>query len=247
MNKATAVIITGQARSFKHCYPTQRWGIYRKLRNPHFFVSVADDAQTESTYALRDHFEHVYIERHTQPTIPNELLVKARIASKHAPYGIRPADGHEGIWRQFWALQRGWQLFRERSAANHTNVTFTEIMRVRPDLHIHTFDRPRTSYLENAVFVPRWGSWGGTPDRMAYIRGMEAAAAYFNTVDRIEHLMSIGCPFHPETMLAASLELEMVVVSQTLDADFTSIRMDSEAHDPPVYSWRDIIRSVTAQ
>lgn len=241
MNTATAVLISGQTRTFKHCFKTQKWGLFRKLVNPHFFVSVADDKQAADVEVLRDHFPVVHIERVVQPTLDVDTATRFTEAARHAPYGI--AATAQGIYAQLWALARVWEFFE---AKNDPAFNYQYYLRIRPDLHIHYFTPPRTMMLnlrDNHVYVPHWGSWGGIPDRCAFIQGHLAAGHYFNAFHRIEELLAIGCPFHPETLLAAALERAAVPVHQTLDAEFTTIRLpgDKRPHDAPSYNMRDMM------
>lgn len=242
MTSATAVLISGQTRTFKHCYPTQRWGVYRKLNNPHFFVSVTDDEQAADTLRLQEDYPgRVWIEKVQQPA-PHDVVDHSYAPlAGHAPWGISVPP--IAIFRQAWALRRVWQFFEEIICNTPIDALpgFSTFVRIRPDLHIHNFTLPTG---QMPVYAPWWGSWGGCPDRLAVIHTMDAARAYFTMFDQIDTLLRAGCPFHPETMLAAALELGGIAVSQTLDAEFTTIRMagDKRPHDKPSYSNRDVFR-----
>lgn len=237
---ATAVLISGQTRTFRHCFPTQNWNIYRKLHQPHFFVSVTDDEQAKDMEVLREHYEHVWIERVTQPDLDAETTARYLKASAHAAWGISvPVIA---IWRQLWHLNRVWEF---AAVEHYKELKFTAFIRIRPDLHIHNFTIPET--LPDArVFVPWWGSWGGIPDRLAFIADQRHAYQYFTTFLYLDKMLEAGCPFHPETMLGYNLARQGVPVSQTLDAEFTTIRMpgDKRPHDAPSYSNRDVFRYI---
>jgi len=121
-------------------------------------------------------------------------------------------------------------------------------VRIRPDLHFHNFKMPLFP-IKGSVYVPFWGSWSGIPDRFAFIHGSAPAHAYFNYFKRIDELIAMGCPFHPETMHAAALELAGVAVSESINCEFTTIRtkQDLEAgrhHDKAVYTTQDIFRYI---
>lgn len=244
---ATAVLICGQTRTFKHCYPTQREAVFRKLNNPHFFVSVAQDEQAQQIDLLKADFPHVYVEHVTQPDLDEVSAERYLKASAHAPWGISVPV--VGIYRQAWALKRCWDFFNlvTDDQVGESEVEFTDFVRIRPDLHVHNFTLPTPRQPEELVFAPWWGSWGGIPDRLAFIHGHLAAEAYFTMFDQIEKMLTLGCAFHPETMLARALELGKIPMRQTLDAEFTTIRMpdDKRPHDKPSYSNRDVFRYVT--
>lgn len=260
---STAVIITGQVRTLKHCFPTAREAIYRKLEDPHFFVSVApsnDPGAAEALNIMRRWVVEKYGESHwhtetiEQPPLLLDDQLKFEAAAQHAPWVISvPVIA---IYRQFWHLARGWDFFCERKAA--LDATFDTFLRIRPDLHVHNFTKPANDYVippiglgdrprkTSTVYAPWWGSWGGCPDRMAYIVGEPAALTYFNVFHVINELLAEGCAFHPETMLARALERAGVRLKQTLDAEFTTIRTadDKRPHDIPSYSNRDVFRYV---
>lgn len=267
---STAVIITGQARTFAHCFKTQREAVFRKLEDPHFFISFApmlgnNQVEFEETARtvealLVAYPGRVFVEHVDQPAMPEDLRERFEAASYHAPY-FRSVPV-EAIWRMFWHLSRGWEFYLQAPRA----VTCTNFLRIRPDSHFHTWTPPRERvlryrgdlapppewYVPPGVHVPWWGSWGGVPDRFAYIVGLDAAAQYFNVFHRINELLADGCAYHPETMLARTLERAGVRVHETMDAEFTTIRTKADLaagrkHDVPVYNNRDILNYVNAR
>ncbi len=239
---ATAVIITGQPRTFAHCWKTQREAVFRKLENPHFFISFAGDVtiDDEAAVAVLKESYPVYFEKVEQPQMPEENRARYEGASIWAPY-FRSVPV-EGIWKQFWHLARGWEFFTERQPM----PVFGAYVRLRPDLHFHNFKEPRRSLQLPGVYTPWWGSWGGIPDRFAYIVGHGAAEQYFNVFHKLNELLAEGCAYHPETMLGRAMERAGVRVFETMDAEFTTIRMkgDKRPHDAPVYTPRDWARVI---
>ncbi len=263
----TAVIITGQARTFAHCWKTQREAVFRKLDDPHFFLSLAKPSDGATLVAL-EMLEHarpgkVFVEWVEQPAFPEELREQFERESYHAPY-FRSVPV-EAIWKQLWHLARGWDLYKANCDADGLPLieNFDRFVRIRPDLHFQSWTRPddtlpkhltgsRHVSIADCVFTPWWGSWGGAPDRFAYIVGHEAAAQYFNVFHRINELLAEGCAYHPETMLLRALERAGIRVSQTMDADFISIRTKEalaagKQHDGPVYTNRDVLNYVNAR
>lgn len=244
----TAVIITGQARTFAHCWKTQREAVFRKLDDPTFFVSVVDDAEGRAMHDTLNaaYPGKVYFELPQQPAMPEEQRERFEAESFHAPW-FRSVPV-EAIWKQFWHLARGWEFAIQHSR----NIEeFERFVRIRPDLHFHNWTHPEANRISptNRVYSPWWGSWGGCPDRFAYIAGYEAAQQYFNVFYRINELLAEGCAYHPETMLARALERAGVNVYQTMDAEFMTVRVkgDSRPHDKASYSNRDILNYINAR
>lgn len=244
----TAILISGQARSFKYVWPTLHWCLFRKLPNPHFFVSVADDAQAPDMDLLRERYEHVEIEYVKQPeSIPEP---EGNLDQKA---GWFRSASVQSILKQLWAIERGWDFFVEKggypapgSVVPLKNITdspypYNLIVRCRPDLwcqDIKLPDRIRyngLSYDElfpNDCWTPWWGTFGGVNDRMA-LMGPQAAPHYFRTFSNREALWKLGCPLHPETMVGASLELGGVNVIQKLRAEFRICRLPDKDHQNP--------------
>lgn len=232
---STAVIISGEARSFAQTYAQQRWTLFRHLDDPYFFVSINDDAQAADMDRLKADFKNVFIERVTQPDLPEpEEFLKAAL---HAPYGnIVPL---RSVLRQHWAHKRSWQWFK-KCAGGLVNQ-FDTFVRVRPDSFFHRIHLPENVELET-VYTAWWGSYGGINDRFAWITGQKAATIYFNLIDAIPQLVADGCAFHPETLMGAWLDRAGVPISRTLDAEFTTKRIDGKPDTMPVYYASDIFR-----
>lgn len=253
----TAVIITGQVRTFEQVLLNQADKVYRLLENPTFFVSFADEpGAIEGIKAIKklaaDRYgATVNAEVQKQPSLDPEDAKRFEAASYHAGY-FRSVPV-EGIWRQFWQLAEGFELFRE---VVRDDSAFDVFVRLRPDLHFCNWWPPmlRSRGLDpighepKGVHVPWWGSYGGIPDRFAYIVGYEAAEQYFNVFHKLNELLAEGCAFHPETMLGRVLERAGVPVYETMDADFITIRPegDKRGHDIPAYRSRDLFKYLAA-
>jgi hypothetical protein len=117
------------------------------------------------------------------------------------------------------------------------SLKFTTIIRLRPDLWFHSFESERaTTVWDDEVLTPWWGRFGGLNDRFA-IMGPKAARAYFDVYAKIPELLgSYRAPFHPETLLAARLEIAQVHVTQTLRAEFSTLRANGQARPPEISS-----------
>lgn len=233
----TALIITGQARTFARCFPNLKFQVFRKLNNPHFFVSVAADEDADSVEVLRKHYPEgrVFIEKVEQPMLPEPPLQLA----DSAPYAITPTRTPgvgplQGILRQQWHLSRGYR-FAMNNGADEAQV----IVRCRPDLHFHKFGEslglvPQEDGLAAGYYhapmpqdavTPYWGNYGGVNDRFA-ILGPIAAKAYFETYDNLAAMLDEGCPFHPESLVAYAMERAGIVIHRTLTAEFAFRRKD---------------------
>lgn len=251
---STAVIISGQMRTFARCYPTQRWQVFRPYHcratapvaaagdapalqeEPHFFVSCVDDENAHTAELLRQHYANVHIEKFTDPTDLPEVPIEY---GAHAPY--TNAATHAQLMLQHWTNKQAWQFFRScshrpagGSETSHSDVAtiFDTIIRIRPDILFHRFNKPRDP-LPGTCLSPWWGKFGGINDRFA-IMGPEAAAAYFNMYDRINDFLAAGCPFHPESLVAAVLREANIVSHTTLLAHFSTLRSNGDQRWPEI-------------
>lgn len=244
---STAVLISGHARTFAHCYATQRHHVYSRLDDPHFFVSVVDDAQAPEMHLLEAHYPgRVFIEKIAeQPTI--------NIAGKPAPTDVGESQRHrlavfapyavsaslQAILRQLWGLNRTWEFFQEIEAkragsANPECSKFDMVVRMRPDLSFQELGWAALEPLADQAFLPWWSRCGGINDRFG-VMGVEAARQYFTTFTRWEKLVDDGCPLHPESLIATSLGAGGIDVSNTLQATFESLRIDGKRVPMVVY------------
>ncbi len=254
----TAILISGQMRTFASCYPNIRWMVLRHYPHAEFFVSCEDDAQASTAELLLEHYpaDRVNIERVKQPFVPEPQHVE--LLRNRGP--SRGAATTQAILRQLWHLNRVWDFFHEcetkrRWAEKQALLVdrFQRIIRLRPDLFFHRFDPPAfppcvitgndisRHYDEPALrtcFTPWWSRWGGVNDRVA-VMGPAAAAHYFRTFTVKEELFDSGAPLHPESLLLGSLELGRVNIRPTLSAVFTAIRADGN-HVRPDYGLHDL-------
>lgn len=228
---STAVLISGNVRSFMRCYASQRWQVYRKIADPWFFVSVEDEPGAKDIERLRELCGHVFIQYVKQPEFKMHESYEA--AREHAPYA--PSVPTSAIAGQFWHLMQSWNYFLSVKPA----CGFTEFLRIRPDSFVQTFTPPTDSF---GIHVPWWGNYGGVNDRMAFIGSAQLAEAYFTTFNRIHELIKLGCPMHPESLLAVAVDPRYF--RRTLDAEFITLRAkgDPRPDSKPVYYAGDIFR-----
>lgn len=240
----TAVLISGQARTFGRCFLNLKWQVFDKLESPHFFVSVADDADAASVEILRAHYANVSIER-VSPPILDEPPFETCL---HAPYAITPTRTPgigplQGIMRQLWHNSRAYKFAMSAGAAD-----CEVFVRCRPDLHFGRFSMPMLWEFTGAMdpdhaqrvvgwnskpllaMTPPWGNYGpGVNDRFALL-GTEAAKAYFETYDNLPAMLADGIPFHPETLVGAAVERAGCTISRTLLAEFAFCRKPDAQH-----------------
>ncbi len=217
----TAVLISGQSRTFARCLASLHWNVFRKLENPEFYVSVSDDSDAKSMELLREKYPaaKVCIEYVTQPTLPEPPAIMAA----HAPYAI--SSPIQAILKQLWHLSRVWK-FAQENGSGDAGV----FVRCRPDLHFHRFTPPRLygiGFNDDWISTPWWGNYGGVNDRFAVI-GKNAARAYFEAYDILPHLIEIGCPIHPESIVCAALEEHRIPIYRDLIAEFGAVRSNGE-------------------
>jgi hypothetical protein len=243
----TAVILSGQARTFARCLPSLAWAVFSKLEDPHFFCSVAQDEDAASIELLRTKYPAapVHIEVIPQPTLAEPSVTLAA----HAPYAITPTKTPgvgplQGILRQLWHNSRAYKFAMEKGAGGCDVV-----VRCRPDLNFASFETPNflrdhyraDTWAETGAFAgnwaaatklaitPWWGSYGriGVNDRFGLF-GTAAAKAYFEAYDNLPAMLADGIPFHPETLVGAALERAGCTISRTLLAEFAMIRKNGE-------------------
>ncbi len=226
----TAVLISGQMRTFAACVRNQNWHLYRRLGNPAFFVSCANDEQAGTAELLREFSDDVAIEVVEQPTLGEPSFDLTR----HAPYepaiGYDPATVVQGMLRQLWHRQRVWDFFR---VARKRDDDFGIVVRLRPDLLFQGFVMP-DDIDGQTVFAPWKATCGGVNDRLG-VMGYRAAEWYFTLFSDLPRLLRFGCPLHPESLLQAELEYGVVNVQNTLLAEFTTLRMNGD--NPPMFEY----------
>jgi len=216
----TAIIISGQMRTFAQCYASQKWMVYRHYEpNIHFFVSCKNDENSESAGLLLESYQNVHIEKYDDPVLEEIPEMHGR----HAPYAN--AASHKNLMLQHWGNKKAWNFLWDYGSP----YKFDVIIRMRPDNFFHRFTPklPCLADLEhgNWAFIPWWGKFGGINDRFA-IMGHKAAFTYFELFDEIPNLIKSGCPFHPESLLAASLYKHQINVKSDLMAHFSTMRKD---------------------
>ncbi len=227
----TAVLISGQLRTFKKCYPTQKWQIFRHYEpDIHFFASICNDSQTSDIQLLTRDYENVHWQGLDDPTDLHNVPTEQ---GAHAPYAN--ATSHYKLMLQHLGNKKAWDFFASSAATE----SFDVIIRIRPDLWIHRF-RPPRNFDEWTCVAPWWGKFGGINDRLA-ILGNDAANRYFNLYDSIPAYLSKGCPFHPETLLLTHLQSNGVNIESNLMTEFSTERMDGSRR------WAEIVMSDMAE
>lgn len=213
----TAIIYAGQARTFKQLWENHNWHVWKKFSDPHFFISVEDDAQAQDMVLIRKKYpaEKVFFETHVQPTIV-EPTINPVIS------GWKPSSTPQAILRQLWSLNHAHEFFRKSGVSLGE---FDTVVRIRPDTHFIRVDWTKWNEIPvNVAYTPWWSRWGGVNDRFA-ILGSEAGAHYFQTYQKLERFFAAGAPLHPETLVHASLE-DGGIVMGLLSAEFRTIRMN---------------------
>lgn len=213
---STAVLISGQMRTFRQTLPTLQWHVFRKLKEPRFFISCADDEQARDARLLEGLGYEVHIEQIAQPVFAD--ADKYLPAAQHAPYHISVPP--QFILRQAWHMNRVWEFAQTKGVKDSAVV-----IRCRPDLWMQGCDVGQLPGMwPMECFSPHWGKFGGMNDRFA-VMGLGAASHYFTMFTQIDELLKSGCPFHPESLLLAALEKANVSVHHTLNAIFSTLRL----------------------
>lgn len=233
---STAILLSGQLRTFAHCYPSQRWHVLRHFTDPHFFFTIQAQPDAEQILAplIADYgADRVHVQQLTDPDLTADLTPQLSAAYHQAPYA-NAAPAHR-LLLQHWYQAKVWSHFQTLSSQLST-LSFNTVIRLRPDLYFHSFRwDSEEDFWREQVLTPWWGRFGGLNDRFA-IMGPAAARAYFDVYAKIPELLAHGCPFHPETLLAARLEMANLSVSQTLRAEFSTLRTDGTSRPPEISS-----------
>jgi hypothetical protein len=241
---STAILISGQLRTFARCWPTQRWHVLRHFADPHFFICVqAQPDWSQILQPLIDEYgaDRVHIDLKGDPDLSSHLTPQLSAAYHLAPYAnAAPA---QQLLLQHWYQQECWKFF-ERLTKDDQHMSpslgeFASIVRLRADLWFHSFKDPKDPFLNppprayvfgsggNVCYTPWWGRFGGINDRFA-IMGPEAAVSYFTVFDQIPSLLASGCPFHPESLVKANLQRGNVHLHETLRTEFSTERLNGE-------------------
>lgn len=219
---STAVLYSGQARTIARCLPTQHWHVYRHFEDLHFFIVWQNDPQAVAGVKL---LEEKYGKDRVHAKIindPTDLPLIPLKYAEHAPY--LNAAPHPQLLMQHWYQNEVYKLFRE-TFNEFAGCWPTDIIRMRGDNFFHslkTLDRAGGS-----IHTPWWGRFGGVNDRFA-VMSDAAAKDYFCVYPRINELLEAGCPFHPESLLKASLQKSEWTFTDTLLAEFSTLRMNGE-------------------
>ena len=222
----TAVIISGQARTFDLCYPSQRWQVYRHYEpDLHFFVSVKDDEDADKMEVLRENHKNVVIQKLPDPE-DADLFIPPEDAGRFAPYAN--AAGNKQLMLQHWGNKMALGFALKRIIKLGCEI----VIRIRADLFFHSFIKPPNPFHAEAM-TPWWGRFGGVNDRFA-VMGAVAAKGYFNTYDLIPELLEQGCPFHPETLVYESMMKQGVMVRRDLRTTFSTIRKNGQQRPPEI-------------
>lgn len=218
----TAIIYSGQARSFARVFPNQWFNVLRKFSNPTVFVSVARDEQAKDMERLYERFskDQVRIEHVDQPEQPTPPADPKFLAC------YPPSSPASSILKMFWARERAWEFFKENIYAGG----YSTIVHIRPDIAFTRFVCPQVLTMSvDDCFTPWWGRYGGENDRFA-VMGPRAAEAYFTVHSQrakiLNSLGGVGSPLHPETMLATALELGGIFPEARLSTEFITVRTD---------------------
>jgi hypothetical protein len=258
----TAIIITGEMRSFEKCLPNLHWMLFRHFPGADFYVSTVADANASKANLLKLRYPEAKVEIEAvaeQPDCVAEMRAKGvTLPETYCPRDIQPRRRdieyfytHEpynisvrpqAVLRQLWQLEQGWCMAK-RSAS------YDVVIRCRPDLWFHSFTKPeptiryhqqggetfpvRSDMPGEALFSPWWGQFGGINDRFA-IMGNHAAAGYFHAYSAIPKLMmEDGCPLHPESIVAATTS---ACRHAPLLAEFSTLRENGEMRPPEISS-----------
>lgn len=233
----TCVLFSGQLRAFGYCFANQQWNVFRKLDDPHFFVSVADDETAHEAEILRQHYpaDRVFIEYVTQPTLeepPEESF-------KHAPYfdkkdKYKSITQGQGLMRGLWSLNRVWDFLCSQIDPHQ----FEQFVLMRGDVYLKNWQRP-VEVRPLDAYTTWWGNYGGVNGSTG-VFGYYAALAYLTTYVYLKDILAEGCPMHAESLVTHALERGRCTIHRTLESEFNFIKDDM--HETMLVQVQEIAR-----
>src|ERR1019366_8681852 len=205
---STAVLMSGQFRTFEQTLPTHHWHVYRHFPDLHFFLvmqKTVPGPRSVDSEAMVKLLEDKYGKDHVHAKLiddPTDLPMIPKKFGLYAPY--ENASPHPQRMMQHWYQNEVWKLFTQ---SNKDGDSMEEaIIRMRADNFFHSFTMPPQPLPSNIVYSPWFGRFGGINDRFAIISPDAAAPAYVTVYEKIDELLKLGCPFHPESLLTAARE-----------------------------------------
>lgn len=243
----TAILISGQARSFAKVYLNQNHMCWSRLPEPHFFVSVADDEDADAVKECllklypseRVKFEKVVQPEQAVPKNLDDLLAAG-------PNDIAAHSTVQGILKQFWHLVR---VAEFAGGVFGIGREFDLVVRCRPDIKFHSFPDAIDLPPGAAVALPWWSRSGGVNDRFAIMRPAAVVGYFYALIWAKTQGWAAGAPIHPESMLAASLRSNGVTAHCTLPTAFSIVRKNGELilPDPSFADIADLLLNRTAR
>jgi hypothetical protein len=249
---STAILISGQLRTFAKCWPTQRWHVLRHFADPHFFITVQFDQAEIIADLIKEYGrDRVHYDPRTDPDLSAHLTPELSAAYHQAPY-TNAAPAHQ-LLLQHWYQNEVWKFFqspiaktpksettelRASASSSFRDPSFDTIIRLRGDLWFHSLDPGpwNVGIGHEEAFTPWWGRFGGINDRFAVL-GLRAARYYFTVFENIAELIHSGCPFHPESLVKANLERGSIDLHETLRTEFTTLRTNGQHRPPEIMPW----------
>jgi hypothetical protein len=231
-----AFIYSGAMRSFDKCWKNHAWQIWRHFPEAKFYCVTEDDEDASKVNLFGDRAAMVRTVKQPEMVIPAGCPDSWTPGQPymHEPYHI--SVDPRAVLGQLWMLREGWRLYEE------ANDPADLIIRIRPDLWFHSFERPRwftdsetilTDGRENIACVPWWGRFGGINDRFALL-GSAAARHYFTTYDKIPAMIAEGAPLHPESLVATSMRRGLISICDDMKAEYSTLRKSGEMRFPEI-------------
>lgn len=226
-----AVIYSGALRTFDKTWPNHKWAVWRRFPGAKFYCVAHDDEDAWKTKMLPT-VTNFKLVNQPEMVIPQDCPPQwngPRTHYMHEPYAISVSP--QAVLGQLWMLREGWRLYQE------ANDPADLVIRIRPDLWFHRFDRPKeiNGFGPDSftAFTPWWGRFGGCNDRFALL-GPKAAESYFTAYDHIPAMIAEGAPLHPETLIYYAMKRAGIIVNDTLDAEFSTLRKNGEMRPPEI-------------
>jgi hypothetical protein len=198
---STAILISGQMRTFAQCYPTQRWHVLRHFPDPHFFITVQDTPDCQSIDLLTAEWgkDRVHPDVRTDPVL--EVTQQIHDAYNFAPYANAAPAGQ--LLMQHWYQNECWKHFKSLSAKlsgpapgedprfaplhAFCDDKFDTIIRIRPDQFFHSFEDP----LRETTLRFSEGQPNGSVSMQREINGGEAFTPWWGRFGGVNDRLAI--------------------------------------------------------
>jgi hypothetical protein len=204
------VCISGHFRSFERAYPSLLSNIIRP-HSPDVFIYAPsilgnDGADRGDKHLLRTTISQDKLVELYQP---KKFIIEPARSWDMSRYKGRIGSGCRNpnmVKGMFYGIYAANQLKREYEQAN--SFIYDVVIRARADLFFESsLDRVELENCSNTggIYFPKFGSYGGLNDQFAFGNSF-SMDVYADAYNHLDQYFDIGCIWHAETLMKASME-----------------------------------------